>query len=192
MSENNDTIDWQAVADYGCKFVIVRCSYGQSHTDELFQTNVKGAHDAGLICGAYHYSYALTPDQAIEEANHAKDVIANAGIELSLPIFFDMEDADHYKENHSFNFDNSYITSICKAWIDNIGLNTGVYASESWFDDYINWKELGCSVWNASWLSNPNADPSLHTGNDGIQGMLWQFTDSLNIDGNLFDGDWKY
>ena len=31
--------------------------------------NGNGAHNVGLICGAYHYSYALTPADAILEAD---------------------------------------------------------------------------------------------------------------------------
>lgn len=58
-----------------------------------FQRNVEGAHRAGLICGAYHYSYALTP----AEARYCKWVIENSGVLLELPVFFDMEDGDGWK-----------------------------------------------------------------------------------------------
>ena len=70
VSENNGWVDWQAVADAGVKFAIVRSSYGQNSQDENFLANVEGAHAAGLKCGAYHYGYALTPAQARREARN--------------------------------------------------------------------------------------------------------------------------
>jgi GH25 family lysozyme M1 (1,4-beta-N-acetylmuramidase) len=55
VSENNGRVDWQAVANAGMKFAIVRSSYGRYARDEDFIRNVNGAHDVGLQCGAYHY-----------------------------------------------------------------------------------------------------------------------------------------
>ena len=78
VSENNGHVDWEAVAAAGQKFAIVRSSYGRYAADECFTRNVDGAHAAGLKCGAYHYSYALTPEQARQEARNCKDVIDKA------------------------------------------------------------------------------------------------------------------
>ncbi len=61
VSENNGIINWPAVAAAGIKFAIVRSSYGRYAKDEDFVRNVNGARDAGLQCGAYHYSYAMDP-----------------------------------------------------------------------------------------------------------------------------------
>ena len=178
----NHPVDWQGVKAAGFDFAICRTGYGKSGIDESFLANVNGAHDAGLICGAYHYSYALTPAAAAKEAAFCKNIISNAGCLLELPVFFDMEDDDGYKSRHYFNFTRRNITSICKAFLDNIKpLNAGVYASYSWLENYIDWKGLGCPVWNAQWGSH-----------DFLQGMMWQFTDSLNIGGKLFDGNILY
>ena len=97
---------------------------------------------------------------------------------MELPVFYDMEDADKYKEEHGMP---TNITEICKAFLDNVGLNCGVYASDSWLAGTIDWQSLGCPVWNAQWGSN-----------DDIRGYMWQYTDSLNIGGNIFDGDILY
>ena len=37
VSENNGSVDWQAVADAGIEFAIVRASYGKTGRDEMFQ-----------------------------------------------------------------------------------------------------------------------------------------------------------
>lgn len=182
VSENNGRVDWEAVAAAGQKFAIVRSSYGRYAEDEDFIRNVDGARAAGLMCGAYHYSYALTPEQARQEAQNCKQVIENSGVLLELPVFFDIEDADGYKARHGFDFSPENVTAICQAFLEEIKpLDCGVYASLSWFEDKIDWKSLGCAVWNAQWGDE-----------DDIKGYMWQYTDSLNIGGKNFDGNILY
>lgn len=181
VSENNGNIDWQAIADAGIEFVMVRSSYGRHGQDSNFAANVAGAHAVGLKVGAYHYSYALTPEEAIEEAQNCRNVIDAAGCLLELPIMFDMEDADGYKARHGFDFSADNITAICRAFCDNIGLDHCVYASYSWLTNYIDWQSLGCAICNAQWGDT-----------DDIKGYMWQHTDSLIIAGKQFDGDIIY
>ena len=182
VSENNGFVDWQAVADAGMKFAIVRSSYGRNSRDENFLRNVEGAHAVGLKCGAYHYSYALTPEQARREAQNCKQAIEDAGVLLELPVWFDMEDADGYKRKYGFDFSSENITEICRTFLEEIKpLDCGVYASLSWLENYIDWQGLGCAIWNAQWSSH-----------DDLQGYMWQFTDSLNIGGKVFDGNVLY
>ena len=178
VSENNGIIDWQAVADAGIKFVMVRSSYGLYSKDSMFAENVNAAHSVGLKVGAYHYSYALCQDDAIQEAKNCRETIDSAGVLLELPVFFDMEDADGYKSRRGMPKD---ITEICRAFIDNLGLDCGVYASYSWLTSLIDWRSLGCAVWNAQW------------GNaDDIKGYMWQYTNSLIIGDRCFDGNEYY
>lgn len=182
VSENNGFVDWQAVADAGIKFAIVRSSYGRNSRDENFLRNVEGAHSVGLKCGAYHYSYALTPEQARREAQNCKQTIDDAGVLLELPVFFDMEDADGYKRKYGFDFSASNVTEICRTFLEEIKpLDCGVYASLSWLENYIDWQGLGCAVWSAQWGKQ-----------DDLQGYMWQYTDSLNIGGKTFDGNILY
>ncbi len=182
VSENNGVVDWPAVAAAGQRFAIVRSSYGRYSKDEDFLRNVDGAHSAGLSCGAYHYSYALNPEQARQEAQSCKRIIDEAGVLLELPVWFDVEDADGYKRRHGFDFSRENITAICRAFLDEIKpLDCGVYASMSWLEDYIDWQGLGCAVWNAQWGKQ-----------DDLKGYMWQYTDSLNIGGKQFDGNIIY
>lgn len=182
VSENNGFVDWQAVADAGIKFAIVRSSYGRNSRDENFLRNVEGAHSVGLKCGAYHYSYALTPEQARQEARNCKNAIDEAGVLLELPVWFDMEDADGYKRKYDFDFSADNVTAICKVFLEEVKpLDCGVYASLSWLENYIDWQGLGCAVWNAQWGDS-----------DDLQGYMWQYTDSLNIGGKAFDGNVLY
>lgn len=181
VSYHNGAVDWQAVAADGIEFAIVRSSYGKNSVDELFLQNVTGATAAGLKVGAYHYSYALSVEDTIQEATNCRETIDNAKVLLEMPVFFDMEDADGYKRRNGFDFDPVEITAMCRAFIDNIGLDCGIYASYSWLTDYIDWRSIGCAVWNAQWGAS-----------DDIKGYMWQYTDKLEIDGQVFDGNIKY
>ena len=182
VSIHNGNVDWAALKAAGIDFAICRAGYGRNYADSTFFRNVNGAHAAGLICGAYHYSYALTPADAVVEAKFCKRTIADSGVLLELPVWFDMEDADKYKARNGFSFSRRNVTDICQAFLDTIKpLDCGIYASYSWLEDFIDWRKLGCAVWNAQWGRR-----------DFLQGYMWQYTDKLLIGGKYFDGNIIY
>ena len=165
----------------GCRFVYVRSSWGNGHEDSCFKDNVDKAHARGLLVGAYHYDYGLTPDDAARQARQCADIIDRAGVLLELPVFYDMEDTDKWKQNHGFDFNPSNVTAMCAAWLENIGLNTGIYASYSWLENRIDWQRLGCAVWNAQWGDS-----------DDLGGFVWQDTDHMWLGNHAVDGDYMY
>lgn len=182
VSEHNGAIDWAKIKQAGIQFAIIRCSYGLNE-DSRFCENVYNANDNGLLCGAYHYSYALNPERAFIESKFVSQLIKDSGCFLHLPIFLDMEDADNYKANRNFNFSKKNITEICESFIYRLRneYDVGLYASYSWLQDKIDWQKIGCAVWSAQWNKQ-----------DDFKGYAWQYTDSLNIQGQLFDGDVIY
>ncbi|MBR4641952.1 MAG: hypothetical protein IKO74_04420 [Selenomonadaceae bacterium] len=178
----NENVDWAALKAAGIDFAIVRTGYGKTGFDENFQHNVEEAHKAGLICGAYHYSYALTPSDAAAEAAFCKGIIERAGVLLELPVWFAMSDDDEYKKRHFFEFTKAHVTNICKAFLDNIKpLNCGVFANLSWLEDFIDWQSLGCEIWSAQWNKE-----------DNFKGRMWQYTNALTIGGQTFNGNILY
>jgi len=193
VSDNNGQINWQAIKDFNdsaadadkIKFAMVACSYGSSGRHDRFEENVQAAHELGLKCGAYHYSYAIDSVHPAMEAENCRNAINESGVLLELPVFYDMEDADHWKIERGWEPANHDVTAYCRDFINNLGLNCGVYASYSWLSNYIDWRSLGCSVWTAAW---GNSDP--------LQGYMWQYTDKLYIPGasrtELFDANILY
>lgn len=179
VSENNSYIPWDELEAEGVKFCYVRCSYGKHGRDENFKANVDAAHAHGMLVGAYHYDYSLSLEDARANAENCRAAIDEAGVLLELPVFYDMEDADGWKENHGFIPDPGLVTSMCSVFGETVGLNWGVYASYSWLSDVIDWKGLGCPIWNAEW--GPH---------DDIQGYVWQWTDNYN--GYNIDGNYMY
>ena len=187
VSENNGEVDWQAIADAGYTFVIVRSSYGLHEQDSRFVENVNGAHAVGLQVGAYHFSYGYSVEDAVAEAQNCKAVIEQSGVCLELPVFYDME-PDVSKDRH--NFDTGLATDMCRAFIDAMSpLNCGVYSCESWFDQYIDWRSLGCPVWNAAYALSHEYNPDDYPNHDGIQGYMWQYTDAAIVGGKAFDAN---
>lgn len=152
VSDNNGALNWSAIIDYNqnnpdkqIEFAMIASSYGSSGRHDNFLKNVNGAHEIGLKCGAYHYSYAINADHPALEAANCKDAINSAGVLLELPVFYDMEDADGWKLNHNWRPQDNDVTGYCRDFINALGLNCGVYASYSWLENYIDWAVLAAA-----------------------------------------------
>ncbi len=94
VSAHQGQIDWQAVAESGVEFAMIRLGYrgyetGSLHADEYARRNLEGAKAAGLQVGAYFFSQAVTPQEAREEAELALQVLD--GMALDLPLAYDWE-----------------------------------------------------------------------------------------------------
>lgn len=187
VSYHNGKINWQSVIDAECEFVIIRLGYGNRHLDPKFIENVNGALAAGLKIGVYYYSYALTVDSARAEAQFVQETLQQEGVNPELGIWFDMEDADGYKERNGMP-DKETITAMCSAFIcelNNSGYPyVGIYASYSWLTERIDTAQLADYVpyWNAQWGSC----------NNFTRARMWQYTDRLPIGGQIFDGNIYY
>lgn len=184
VSENNGVIDWQAVKEAGIEFAIIRIGYGKFNLDSRFIENVNGALDVGLKVGVYHYSYALSDDMAGVEARFVADTIFDCGLENSLEmgVWFDMEDADGYKERHGVT-DRQELTNMCSVFINRMweeGFDyVGLYANYDWLNNVLYMDQLDVAVWAAQYNSTC----------DYGEADIWQYTDSLEIDGKYFDGN---
>ena len=87
-------IDWQAVADSGVKFAMIRCGYrgsseGELFVDEKFEQNMQGAIDAGLDVGVYFFSQSTGAIEGAEEALFVLDLIKD--YKITMPVAFDWE-----------------------------------------------------------------------------------------------------
>ena len=181
VSENNGELDFQSIIDAGVEFIIIRSSYGLYSEDGCFVDNINNALEVGLKFGIYHYSYALSVDDAQQEADHVIEMLQNYGVNPELGVWFDMEDADGYKSRNGMP-DNQTITDMCKTFVNaltNAGYKCGIYASYSWLVNTIDLSQLPeVPLWNAQWGESNDLDS-----------QLWQYTDSLEINGRNFDGN---
>lgn len=96
VSDHQGWIDWEAVKAEGIQFAFIRLGYrgateGDLYLDEYFEYNIQAAHDAGIECGVYFFSQAITEDEAREEAQFVLDTLGST--KLEHPIAFDSEAA---------------------------------------------------------------------------------------------------
>ena len=88
VSKHNGEIDFDQVRDDDYQFVIIKASEGKTYQDEAFERNYKGACDAGLKVGAYHFFRKNRTGQ--EQAENFLSVIK--GRHVDLPLVIDLED----------------------------------------------------------------------------------------------------
>lgn len=95
VSSYQGDIDWQHVREDGVEFAFIRAGYrgygeeGKLCEDEKFAANYDGAHSAGIDTGVYFFSQAVTPEEAVEEANFVLEILD--GRPLEYPVVFDWE-----------------------------------------------------------------------------------------------------
>ena len=94
VSDHQHEIDWNAVAQAGIEFAIIRIGYrgytkGEIFSDRMAQQNLQGAKAAGLKTGAYFYSQAISPEEAAQEAEFCVAFLND--YELDLPLVYDWE-----------------------------------------------------------------------------------------------------
>lgn len=192
VSENNGTVNWLEVARSGVEFAIIRLGYGNRHLDSAFYENINGAINAGLKVGVYYYSYALNEESAVEEAKFLLSILKDGGLtpdKLPMGVWFDMEDADHYKANRGlYPMENrQLITNMCSRFIvecNKENYSCGIYASYDWLENVIDTNQLADYVpyWVAQWSDRC----------DFYGASMWQFTDSYEIGGKLFDANYSF
>ncbi|MCM1149463.1 MAG: peptidoglycan DD-metalloendopeptidase family protein [Butyricicoccus sp.] len=135
VSEHQGAIDWEAVAGDGIDFAMIRAGYrgysqGGLYTDEYFARNLDWARQVGLDVGLYFFSQAVTPEEAVEEAEFLLDLIDVAGLEISMPIAFDWEHIGN-NEARTDDVDGATLTDCAVAFCERVkqaGHDPVVYA----------------------------------------------------------------
>lgn len=185
VSSLNGKISMDKIKNAGFEFVMIRCGFGENTTeqdDTYWEENVRKAEAAGLPWGVYFYSYALNIEQVVDEARHVLRLLK--GKHPTLPIAFDMEDADGYKRRMGMP-SNKMLVDICKrfcAEMKRVGYYPALYASLSWLNNQLNDPSLlnAYDVWVAQW--NSSCD---YRGAYG----LWQYGGETNyLESNSIPG----
>lgn len=90
VSHWNGPINWVQVAEQKIDFAYIKATEGQTFTDPMFDVNYKGARDAGLKVGAYHFARFHNEDEALKEAQFFLAAIGSKT--MDLPYALDLED----------------------------------------------------------------------------------------------------
>lgn len=184
VSSYNNSINWEAVKASGVDFCILRVggrgwSSGLPYDDSFFYSYLNGARAAGIKLGLYFYSTAITPEEAVEEANFTLKRLAHAPLEM--PVYFDSEYSGEYPDGRADLLSITQRTSLARIFcetIESAGYKAGVYASQTFFGTTLDY--LPVSQYSI-WLANYTRDQSLPTFFYDYD--IWQFTESGTIGG---------
>lgn len=183
VSKWQGQIDFNAVKRNGVDFVIIQAGYGKSVTqkDPYFEQNYARAKAAGLKIGAYWFSYAMTPDEAIQEARTCAAVIANK--QFDFPIYYDLE-TEAKSKYFPFATGKTNCSNMVKAFcteLEKLSYFVGLYISRSPLQTHIT-KEVAerFALWLAEYGSKLN-----YTGKYGI----WQRSSTGRVVGVIGDVD---
>ncbi|MCD7954189.1 MAG: hypothetical protein LUG93_00220, partial [Lachnospiraceae bacterium] len=183
VSKWQGTISWSKVKSAGIKFVMIgtgRYKNGVATPDAKFETNIEGALGQGIYVGVYHYATATTVSDMQNAANYVLDLVD--GYKISYPIAIDMED-DVYK-----NMTTAQRTKLAIAFmevIEKAGYYPMIYASDNWFQDYMDLDSLAdYDYWVACWSYTPTTTPL----------SMWQYSSTGKVSGisTAVDLDYSY
>ena len=166
ISQHNGDVDFGRVKSAGIEFVILRAGYGKciSQIDLDFYRNYKNAKENGLKVGAYWYSYASNPDEALLEAKVFCEVVK--GLDFDLPLYYDIE------ENTSLKQATANIQAFCN-YLESQGYFAGVYANANAFNNFIDSSiKSRYTTWLAHWADKP-----------AFISPMWQNSSTGRIDG---------
>lgn len=190
VSSNQGKPDWAKVAKSGIKFAILRV-HQKTGADSSFEYNYKGCKSNGILIGGYKYSYALTPAQAIDEA---EDVIAALnGRGLDFPVFYDLEWSNQRKLGKQAveNIAVAFLTRMKKA-----GYKVGIYCNLDWYNNVLTDALRKYECWIARYPANDNG--TVQTRLKPPVGVGWQYSSkgkvsgiSGNIDMDVFYKDYR-
>lgn len=174
-------VDFNRVKASGIDYVILRAGYGREtyQKDDTFEINYKKAKAAGMKVGAYWFSYAMSPEEAVAEAKACLYCID--GKTFDLPVYYDMEYAPAISKLDKQAYTN-LASGFCKT-ITDAGYKAGVYASAYVFGNELNYNKIAesYSVWNAEW----NSDYTVNCD-------IWQYTSEARVDGIYGNVDCSY
>ncbi len=176
VSKHNGAVNWGQVAASGIKFTFIKVGSTNSGIDPQFAANITGAQAAGLKTGVYIYSYATTPEQAINEANLVLEWIAPYTV--NYPVVFDIEDKCQR------GLSNEQLISIINAFcttIDAAGYYPMVYTYKNMFTQRMD--NAGWDRWVAQYAD------SCETNNNVC---FWQYTSKGSVSGVGGNVDMNY
>lgn len=176
-----EEIDWKQVRSSGIEFVIVRLGYraygetGELVLDDMFDQNVQGALDAGLDVGVYFFSQAITPGEAVEEAEFVLKHIR--GYEIDGPVVYDTEEIKGDTARTDNNTRQEF-TNYCKIFCDTIeqaGYDPMIYANMKWMAFTLDMSELeGYDFWYADYHDVPQCPYDFE---------IWQYSETGAVPG---------
>lgn len=177
-------IDFEAVKNAGCEFVIMRIgcwynTYDGVRIDDCYEENIKNAKAAGLDVGVYLYT---TDNSAKGIKEHAKWVADTLdGKKLEYPVAFDWEEWTNFQEFEISLHDLNELFRLFSDEMEKYGYSSMLYSSRNLLRTI--WDDKSKS-YNSVWLAH-FVDDTDYEGDYAI----WQASCYGKIDGIAGDVD---
>lgn len=168
MKVGIDVSTWQKKIDYSIAreeidFIIPRTGFAQT-TDNMYRTHVqKAIENAIQIPAVYHFSYALSVQDAIAEADYAISEVAIMRLPKSTIIFYDYEyDSMNYAKKKGITVTrqmvNDFTNAFCNRCIEK-GYPTGIYLNNDYYKNIYfptTVQDKRYVIWLADWTGGPD------------------------------------
>ena len=174
-------IDFNAVKEAGCSFVMIRIGYYYDDIvmDDRFYDNIQGARDAELDIGVYFY----TTDNSVETIReHARWIAETLGGEpTDLPVAFDWEEFTNFQK---YGMNIRDLNELYLAFSDEIstfGYDTMLYSSKNFLNNF--WSsdiKNSSPVWLAHYVDETDYEGDFY---------IWQQSNCGRISGIYGDVD---
>jgi lysozyme len=174
VSYYQGTINWTSVANSGIKFAFIRVSDGTGFHDPKFTSYWAGAHNAGIIRGAYQF---FRPAQSVSgQANLLISALGGHYTPGDLPPVLDVEDAGGESA--------ATVASKIRQWVDQVkgtlGVDPIIYTGKYFWRDQVGGPTS--FVHNALWIAQyTSLCPDLPA--PWARWTFWQNTETGSVSG---------
>ncbi len=108
-------INFEEVKNSGIEIVYIKSSQGSNFVDPYFERNYRGAKEAGLKVGVYHFITARNIDQANIEATFFSNLVKDKSIDCKLAMDFEVFG----------DLSNREVNEISNAFLESVKSQTG-------------------------------------------------------------------
>ncbi|MES2143579.1 MAG: GH25 family lysozyme [Pseudomonadota bacterium] len=176
LSRFQTSVDWATARANGVNFAFIKATEGADQIDPLFREHWRGAGQAGVARGAYHFYYHCRP--AIEQARwFFRQVPRTPG---ALPPVLDMEWTPT-SPTCRIRRDASVIRAEAQMFLDAAARHYGqrpiLYTTVDFFEDNELWRLAGTEFWLRSTAAHPR------DAYDGQSWTFWQYTGTGRVPG---------
>ena len=184
VSAWQEEIQWPMVKAAGMEFAMIRMAWrgsseGKISADNRAVENYYGTKAAGILVGGYFFSQAITPEEAVEEAEFLLDMID--GWELDMPIVYDWEFAGGPRTD---GMDYDAITACALAFCETV--EAAGYPVMVYFNPHMAYYQIDLEAlekygfWLAMWSEEMTFPYKVD---------MWQYTDRGSVAGIETDVD---
>ena len=195
ISHHQADIDWEKVKADGISFAIIRVSDSIYTDDRKLQRNLSECERLGIPYGVYMYSRATTYEMCDQEATKLMNAVK--GHNPTLGVYTDIEETAAYTDALGVSdlygsTARQFVTNMASRILskmqeinknENRGLQVGLYANETYFNNILYKDQLQGYLWMARYYTNTSSDTNVLSDSQRSNYKYWQYTSTGSVNG---------